>query len=64
MRTRIVYTVIRNASDPDSIGEAKEAFAHIVDEVGEFLYGGMGGDEQISAVLQVSEDGVVWKTIL
>lgn len=63
MKTRIVYTVIREDNDASSVEEAKVGASAVFDEPVEYLYGGRGGDEQVGVELQVSEYGLTWETV-
>jgi hypothetical protein len=54
-KTRIVYTLIRVDADKSTLREAKESFLGVLDEVGEWLYGGVG-DEKIEARLEIYDD--------
>jgi len=63
MKSRIVYTVIREDEDVATAAEAIENAGGIIDEVGEYLYGGSGAEEKIGVEIQVSTDGVAWQTV-
>ena len=63
MKTRQIFTVIREDIEPN-VEAAKESFAVLHDEAGEFLYGGCRGrgGETIQVELQV-KIGNRWSTI-
>ncbi len=54
MKIREIYTVIREY-EIDNPEEERGHLLHVLDETGEFLYGGRGGDEQLSVQFQVDK---------
>ena len=52
MKTRYTYTVVREYDDDDSIDDQLDFFRGVKDEPDEYLYGGTGGQEKISVVLE------------
>ncbi len=63
-RTRVVYTVTREDVDKSTLRQAKSQFDWILDEIGEWLYGGTGKSEKIEARLEVyDEDNKRWMEV-
>lgn len=54
MKIREIYTVIRDY-EIDNLEEERGHMLHVLDETGEFLYGGSGGDEQLSVQFQIDK---------
>jgi hypothetical protein len=61
MKIREIYTVIREHTyhESDLVEDIKSHCVFVMDETGEFLYGG-GGDEELSVEFQI-DDGAGWK---
>lgn len=53
MKIREIYTVIRDY-ETDDLEEERGHMLHVLDETGEFLYGG-GGDEELSVQFQIDK---------
>ena len=64
MKMRLVYTVIRECRNVDSAEHAREETGAILEETGEYLYGGSGSAERVGVAVQVSKDqGKTWTTV-
>jgi hypothetical protein len=61
MKIREIYAVIREHSydETEPLEGIKSHCIFVLDEAGEFLYGG-GGDEELSVKFQM-DDGTGWK---
>jgi len=62
MKIREIYTVIREYThhENDLMDDIKSHYLFVSDETGEFLYGGGGGEEELSVEFQI-DDGTGWK---
>lgn len=54
MKIREIYTVVREY-ETDNLEEEQGHLLHVLDETGEFLYGGGGGHEQLSVQFQIDK---------
>lgn len=63
MKSRVIFTVVRDFGNVKSVKEAKGEAGMLSDEAGEYLYGGSNGEEKIGFELQVSKDGRKWETV-
>lgn len=52
MKIREIYTVIRE-TEIDDLEEERGHLLHILDDTGEFLYGGGCGEESLSVKFQI-----------
>lgn len=61
MKIREIYTVVReHEKDPkDSLEDIKNLCLYVSDEAVEFLYGGSGGEENLSVKFQIN-NGNEW----
>lgn len=57
MKIREIYTVVREYSPKkrETLENIKSHCLFVLDEAGEFLYGGSGGDEQLSVKFQIDK---------
>ena len=55
MKIRQIFTVIREYSTDDSLEEENGHLLHVLDDAGEFLYGGGGGDETLEVKFQINK---------
>ena len=61
MKVKHIFTVVREQDIPEEdLKDEFEAFAPILDETGEFLYGRAWGREKISVTMHYSKDGSTW----
>lgn len=54
MKIREIYTVVREY-EVDYLEDEINHMLHVLDETGEFLYGGSGGEEQLSVKFQIDK---------
>lgn len=62
MKIREIYTVVReHDKDPEySLEDIKDHCLYVLDEAGEFLYGGSCGEESLSVKFQI-DNGNGWE---